>query len=440
MSLEALRKSLKAESDSLDTLRTAASAPEATDADFTALKAQTDKVKGISDRIDAIEAAEKAGAKAAAPVETSPAEVRRVYAEAANPIDKSAGFAIGALMAGAAAVKSGQATSIRAALEENGLGQIADRFEGLSRSKQLSSTINTGGILVPPSMATEMIEFLRPSTAFLSNSPRRVPLVNGSYYQAAGNTGASAAYGAENGVPGYSEATFRDVTLRSKELMGKTAISNALISRGITAIRSFVETDLREAMSETMDRAMFLGTGLQQNPLGVYNVPGIGTRTAANATAPTIAQVEADLNWALNYLGTRNVNIATARWTMRLETATYLRSMRDGNGNRYYPEMLGNSPTLNGIPVAITTNLPNNLGGSSDGSHMSLIAYTHVLFGEEDGITIKASDVASYTDGGSAMRSAFERDETVMMTIAKHDVGLRHLAAVALLDTVRWGR
>jgi HK97 family phage major capsid protein len=438
MSLEALRKSLKTESDSLDTLRTAASAPEATDADFTALKAQTDKVKGISDRIDAIEAAEKAGAKAAAPVETSPAEVRRVYAEAANPIDKSAAFTMGAVLAGMAAVKHGHFGSVREALEKSGMVGVADRFEDLSRSKQLSSSQNTAGILVPPTMATEILDFLRPRTAFLQNDPTRVPMENGAYYQAAGNTGASSNYGAENAAATYSEATFRDINLNAKELKAKTAISNTLLSRGVAGIRGFVERDLRRSMSETMDRAMFLGNGQQQVPMGIYNISGIPKQTATNSATPNAAQVDADARWAINSLADGNVNLASARWTMSLQTAGFLEDMRDGNGNFLFPTMQGQDKTWKSLPVSVTTNLPTNINGNQ--SHISLAAYEHVMFGEEEGIVLRASTEASYTDAAGVIRSAAERNETVMFAFAKHDVGIGHLRAIALLEGVRWGR
>jgi HK97 family phage major capsid protein len=437
MSLEALRKSLSEKTAGLAALKANVAADTATDADLTALTTATAEVKALSERIDSLVEADAVAAKAAQPVRTptAPAQAKQ------HPQDDKAEFTLGVLMAGMAATKAGEASSVREALEKNGFTAIADRFENLS-GKQLSSSINSGGVLVPPTMATEIIEFLRPSTAFLQNNPRRVPLENGSFFQSGGATGASASYGRENSVPAYSEATFRDVQLFAKELQGKTAISNRLLQRGVAAIRSFVDIDLRSALSERMDLNLFVGSGLQASPLGIYNIPGIGARNAASTLTPTIAQVDADLNWAMNFLGTRNVNVASAKWTMRFETATFLRSMRDGNGNLFFPEMNNSAPLLKGLPVAITTNLPNNLfdGSNSDNSHLSLVAYDHVIFGEEDGITVRVSTEGSYTDGAGNIRSAVERNETVMFAEARHDVGVRQTAAIALLNLVRWGR
>ena len=102
--------------------------------------------------------------------------------------------------------------------------------------------------------------------------------------------------------------------------------------------------------------------------------------------------------------------------------------------------MQGERKTLKGFPVLITTNLPTNLGGNGDGSHISLVASNQVYFGEQPGLQVKVSTEATYTDASGQLRSAAERNETVMFMFMHHDVGLRHLAAIALLDTVRWGR
>jgi HK97 family phage major capsid protein len=434
MSLETLRKGLKDKSEAHKLLIEKATAPESSAADIDALNASTAELENLQKSFDAVEKAEAAAARAAQPVKT-PVKAEPTVKQ--HAVDDTAGFTLGVIMGGMAMVKSGSAPNLREALESTGFTAIADSFENLS-GKQLASITATGNLLVPPTMASEIIEFLRPSTTFLQASPRRVPLENGSYFQSGGSTGATASYGRENSVPAYSEATFRDINLFAKELQGKTAISNLLLKRGVSGVRSFVDQDLRSAMAEAMDLNMFLGDGLQNRPLGVYNVPGISTRAAQDAVAPTAAQIDADARWAINAL--ININLAQAKWVMSQETAGFLEDVRDANGNPMYPSMGLANPTFKKIPVLVTTNLPTNLGAGSNRSHISLTAYNHVLLGEEDGITVRVSDNATYTDAGGNLRSAFERDETVMIAVARHDVGVRHLRSVALLTDVRWGR
>jgi HK97 family phage major capsid protein len=436
MSLETLRKGLKDKSEAHKLLIDKASAPEATAEDIAALEKSTSELEAQQKSFDVVEKAEAAAAKAAQPAAT-PAATPKSEARVKHAVDDSGAFTLGVVMGGLAMVKSGNARNLREALDDTGFTAIGDRFENLS-GKQLSSITATGNLLVPPAMASEIIEFLRPSTTFLQAGPRRVPLENGSYFQSGGSTGASAGYGRENSVPGYSEATFRDINLFAKELQGKTAISNTLLKRGVSGIRAFVDDDLRAAMAETMDLNMFLGDGLQNRPLGIYNIPGTSSRVATNSASPTAAQIDADARWAINAL--ININLAAGKWTMSQETAGYLEDVRDGNGNPMYPSMGAANPTFKKIPVLVTTNLPTNLGAGSNRSHISLIAYNHVLLGEEDGITVRVSSEAAYTDASGNLRSAAERDETVMFAVARHDVGVRHTRAVALLTDVQWGR
>ena len=436
MSLETLRKSLKEKSEAVTNLAQKFALDNSTAEDRTALEAATADLEGVQKKYDLLETAEKAAAGAAKPV-SDPVGAKKFAQVKQHQIDDEPIFITGVAMAGMAAVKSGQFPNLREALDESGFTQIADRLEGMS-GKQLQSSVPTGAGLVLPTMAADIIEFLRPQTAFIQNNPRRVPLENGTHFQAGANTGAVASYGKENSVPAYSEATFRDINLFSKELMGKTAISNKLLKRGVTQIRQFVEYDLRSAMSETMDLNMFLGDGAQNRPLGIYNVPGINARAAVDSLTPTVAQIDGDARWAVNSL--MNVPRVGWAWTMSQETIGYLEDLRDGNGNPIYPSMQGDNKTFKGFPVTQTTNLPTNLGVGGNRSHVSLIAWPHVFFGEEDAIGLRASSEATYTDAAGNLRSCFERDETLMITTASHDAGVRHLRAVAILTDVRWGR
>lgn len=439
MSLEALRKSLTDKAQALPALKEKVARPDATAEDKAALDSEVAEMTKIAGQIESIEEADKIASKAAAPAASPAAPTARIERRAKAAEDTGV-FSAAVLGIAAAAVKAGKASSIGEVLENAGYAGVVDDFLAAGGQKQLVASGNPGGILVPPSMASEIIEFLRPSTTFLQAGPRRVPMPNGSYYQAGGNTGASAAYGAENAPAAYSEATFRDLNLSAKELKGKTAISNMLLDFGLPQIRQFVEVDLRGAMSEAMDLNLFLGDGAQSRPLGVYNIPGIGTAAATNSTTPTVVQCDADYAKAENHLALANVNLSSVKVTMSRQTARYLADLRDGNGNLIYPSMQGTNKVWKDYPVLISTNLPSNLGGGSNESHISFIAWDHVFFGEAPGVEFKVSDVAAYTDAGGNMRSAAERNETVMFTFMRHDVGMRHLAAAYTLTAVKWGR
>ena len=47
-------------------------------------------------------------------------------------------------------------------------------------------------------------------------------------------------------------------------------------------------------------------------------------------------------------------------------------------------------------------------------------------------------ELYEFKDASGTMQAAFSRDETLMRMIMQHDIGLRHLAAVAVLKGVTW--
>ena len=120
---------------------------------------------------------------------------------------------------------------------------------------------------------------------------------------------------------------------------------------------------------------------------------------------------------------------------MAPRTALYLMNLRDGNGNMAFPEMANGMLRMK--PFKMTTQIPTNLGGGTE-SELYLADFAQVVVGEHMGIEVAMSTEAAYVDGTGTMRAAFSRDETVMRAIVQHDIGMRHLAALAILTGVTW--
>lgn len=399
----------------------------------------TTEIKTVEAEVKALEDAEQTLARtSAAPVDDPAAQTQTAAAAPKEAHDFKA--KIGLLAIATAMAKNSKSDPLDV-LRKGGYGGLADEFSAsTARLKSLNaSTAIGGGVLIPENMSEEIIEFLRPMTAFLRGNPRRIPMPNGNYTQAGGATGAQAAYGTELANAAVTEPTFRDINMVAKKLSALLPMSNDLLKFSISGARAFVEADLRGALTETMDVNMFRGDGLQGRPLGLFNIPGIGTAAATNSTTPTIANVDADLRKAINYLTTRNVSLATAAWVIGRRTLGYIEDLRDGNGNLAFPTLQAANPTLKRIPVIDTTNLPENLGVGGNEGVIALIAFGHVLFGEASALEFKASDEAAYYDAGGTMRSAFQRDETLILGMMHHDVALRHLPAVHTLTAVKYG-
>ena len=434
MNLEQLRSALKSMIEGLDAIEKAASADDATAEQADAFNKALDEIDATKAKIKAAERAEAARAAAAEPANQS-VDGDTIAATPRKSVDGI--LKSGLVILAKASVARGVFKTMEDALETNGYGQIVDE---LGQKSLMAGNSAAGGFLVPDTMSSEIIEFLRPQTAFLRGNPRNTPMPNGSYTQPGGATGAVTGYGEELANAGVTEQTFREINMTAKELKTIIPVSNQFLDFSLSSARQFVEQDLRDSASETMDAKMFRGMGTNGEPLGLYNIPGIGTAVAVDATSPTIAQIDVDLRKAINGLVARTnpVNLNGAAWVISRRILGYLEDIRDANGNFAYPTLQGDNKTLKGVRVLDTTNIPENLGGGNNEGFISLVAFPHVLFGESGGAEVAVSDQASYTRLGTTY-SAFQRGETLMKITQRHDVGLRHAHAVFVLTAVKWG-
>lgn len=307
-------------------------------------------------------------------------------------------------------------------------------------ANQNMATGAAGGFLVPEAVSGEVIELLRPASVVSAMGPRFIPMPNGNLTTNRRATGASFSYGGEQQDIDVTGITLGQVRLSAKKLSGLIPISNDLLRSSGTAIDRLVRDDAVADAALMQDRYFLRGLGTEYAPRGLryqnvgtsYETTHILTMTAT----PDLAKVTTDLGRMELALANANVVVTGAHWAMSPRTQMYLQNLRDGNGNYAFPEVANGQ--LRRKPIHVTTQIPQNLGGGTE-SEILLVAPEHVMIGEHMGIEIAMSTEAAYVDGTSTLVSAFSRDETLMRMILQHDIGLRHLAAVAVLTGVTWG-
>lgn len=307
-------------------------------------------------------------------------------------------------------------------------------------AQQTAGTGAQGGFLVPEDVSGEIIELLRPASVVMSFEPRIVPMPSGNITMNRIAIGTNATYIGERGPIGATGMQLGQVKLSSKKLAALVPISNDLLKTASTAADALVRDDLILSLATRADLAFIRGAGTQFSPLGMRNqLLGSAFEAtnilAANATV-NLVNVTTDLGRLELALMNANVMMTRPGWIMAPRTMMFLMNLRDGNGNKAFPEV--ENGMLRGKPVRATTNVPINLGGGTE-SEIYLADFVHVLIGEEHGIEFAVSTDAAYIDASSNMQASFSTDETVIRAIAKHDFGLRHLPAVAVLTAVTWG-
>jgi HK97 family phage major capsid protein len=308
-------------------------------------------------------------------------------------------------------------------------------------ANQNMGTGSAGGFLVQEDVSAEVIELLRPASVVMSLQPQIIDMPNGNMTMNRLATGASAGYIGEQQDAPATGVIFGQVKLSAKKLGALIPISNDLIRANSQQADRIVRDDLVAALAQRTDLGFLRGSGTQFSPLGMRNqntgTPFAATHVLTMTATPTLATATNDMGRLRRALRTAEVAMIRPGWIMSPRTEQWLMDLRDGNGNLAFDAEMQNG-RLRGFPYRVTTQIPENLGGGTE-SELYLADFAQVVVGEHMGIDVAVSTEAAYRDAGANLQAAFSRDETVMRAIAQHDIGLRHLPAVAILTGVTWG-
>ena len=439
MNLAQLRARLKALTGELDVLTTKDSM---TAEDISAIEAKTVEIEEVEKSIGILEKAEAAKARAAVPA-NAPAETTERTVPAQVKKELTTAEKIGTMVfCMAKSYKEDGARGPKATfktMEAAGFGELAKEFAAAQQRALNSGSASAGGVLVPEDMSSEIIDILRPSTTFLRGNPRRISLANGAYKLPAAASGATANWRGEGKPIQVSQPTFKDINLTAKFLDAMVPLTNQLIRWSLADVRAWVERDMSLEMGTKLDYAAYFGAGTQHTPLGITNIPGVFRVSALGGTAPTVAQIETGARAAELAMEGKNLPMMSAAWIMAPRTRTYLADLRDGNGNRYFPELQGANPTWRGRPVMSTTQVSIVGGGSTDETEILLVNFDDIYYGEGAGISFGVSTEATYINANGQAVSAFQNDLTLIKASLEADVDMKYLEAVSVIEGVRWG-
>ena len=322
--------------------------------------------------------------------------------------------------------------------------QIAEKEWGESGlfANQNMGTGAAGGFLVPEDVSSEVIELLRPASVVMAMGPQVVDMPSANLTMNRLATGANASYIGEQSDAPATGVQFGQVKLSAKKLAALIPISNDLLRASGTSADRIVRDDLVTSLAQRGDLAFLRGSGTQFSPLGLRN-QHIGTPFAAShvltmTATPTVATARTDLGRLETALMNADVPMLRPGWLLAPRVSQWLRNLTlAGVETLAFPEM--SQGVLRGFPYRVTTQIPINLGGGTNESEIFFADWAQVVVGEHMGIEVALSTEAAYRDVNNNLQAAFSRDETVMRAIAQHDIGLRHLPAVAILTGVTWG-
>ncbi|EQM72023.1 phage major capsid protein [Pseudomonas tohonis] len=396
---------------------------------FTELEGQ---ITALTDRIARAEVAERAAAASAVPVEEGAQGIQSPPGTIEGPHSPKpvAGAKVAQMVRLLAATQGNQQMAAQMA-KEGGFG--ADVAMALN-----TVTPGAGGVLVPENFSTELIELLRPKSVVRAMGCRTLPLNNGNLTLPRIRKGTTVQYiGADTDIP-VTGMEFADLKLSAKTLAAIVPIANDLIAyAGVSPrVDEHVVLDLTESTSLAEDLHFLRSPGSDVLPKGTRFWAHPGNLVPA-PLKDDLQSVEFFLSAILLRLEGANAHMASPGWVMAPRTRRWLASLRDGNGNKVYPEL--DQKMLKGYPVGITTQIPINLGDKGEESEIHFVDFGDCYIGEGDGLVINFSSEATYKNADGEVVSAFQRNQTLIRVIAKHDFGPRHIESVAIGTGVRWG-
>lgn len=396
---------------------------------FTQLEAQ---VNGLTEKISRAEAAERMAAASAVPVNESAQGITSPPVHISGPFNEPTKPGVAMAQMVRLLVQAGGNQHQAAEMAKAG-GYGADVHMALS-----TVTPGGGGVLVPENFSTSVIESLRPKSVIRRMGAVSLPLNNGNLTmpRIIGNT--QVAYlGAEEDIQ-VTDMQFEDMKLTAKKSAALVPIANDLLAyAGVNPrIDGQVSSDLSVSMGLSEDLHFIRSAGGGSLPKGLRYWAPAGNVLPAPAGA-TLAIVDLYLGSMMLRLETANVELDGCGWIMAPRTLRWLQSLRDGNGNKAYPEI--DLVLLKGYKVALTTQIPTNLGAGGNESEIYFVNFADCYIGEDTTLAIAISTEASYKDAGGNTVSAFQRDQTLIRVISKHDFGPRHVESVAVGTGITWG-
>lgn len=321
----------------------------------------------------------------------------------------------------------------------------------------------SGGFIVPPDYVNEVIELLRPIAVVRSSGPRVMPMPRGTMTMPAQTSAATASYGTEVQKIAASQQTLGQIVASFKKLTALVPVTNDMMRYADPAVDAFVRDDLVKVLALREDLAFLLGDGTQAGPtgytafanrfalasggsVGVWSSTGnstaaVGGNFITSNETYTLATVAQELGGLVNKIDTANVPDMHRVWFMHPRSFNYLYNVQNSLGVYVYREELSKG-TLLGYPVKKSTQLPINIrdatSAQTDCSFVILAEMTETMILDSMSLELAVSREGMYVDSGGATISAFQNDQTLIRAIAEHDFQIRHDAAVAIAQFVRW--
>lgn len=304
-----------------------------------------------------------------------------------------------------------------------------------TRKKAMETQDNSsGGFLVPTEVSQDIIELLRPESIGIGLGITVLSGLTGGNWEVPAGRGGIVTYWVREGVAlTPSDESWGQVTLKPKEIGALVTMSLQFAKRARPDAENYIRMRLAQELALGIDKAIFMGTGGENQPLGLWNTPGIETLTlgggnGADFTLEDIVDAEGKLEDNDALMG--KLALAMHPKIKRKLKKTRIAQYSGDTGGEYLFKGFTDAALAEflGYPFKTTTQLPTNLvvGGSGDISPMFFANWQDILLGQWGNF-----EIAVATQAGQA----FEKRQMLMRITQEVDVAIaRKQSVCAILD------
>ena len=290
--------------------------------------------------------------------------------------------------------------------------------EVLQRGLNTSNAESTIGL---DFMAQSFIEMLRNRAVVLPNvtllnglsSPVKIPRQSG---------GATAYWLKEGQAPNNSDQSFDQVALTPKTLGAYTDITRKLLLENSIDVENLVRRDLATTLAQEIDRVIINGSGKDNEPLGILNLPDLASVAIGANGGPLswkqVVQLETEI-------AADNTDIGQLYYITNARVRGQLKQTEKATNTAQF--LMQEGALLNGYQTLVSNQVPSNLlkGTAKNLSALIFANLYDVIVGMWGGLDLTVDPYSMSTSG------------TVrLVALQDIDIAFRHLESFAAIKDI----
>jgi len=336
----------------------------------------------------------------------------------------------------AAKAKAGSTQDLIEAADREGYQDVVDLYE---KDVHSASDPANGGVLIPESMANEIIE-LRDNATIMRQIAGNSITIAGSHRIPREFSRITSYWADESEDFTVGKMDLDEDMIYPKKLTTAAVLSHELVADSVRDVNGMVTRRMMRDHGLKEDVTFLRGVGGSKQPTGLKGFIESGNTFERTGTG-TVANIRTDLVEAVRILKAANHSTDGAAWILNSDIWAGLMDKLSSSQDTtpFATEMLAGR--LLGLPFFETNQIPNNLDASGDGSNdeseLYLVVRPYMVIADAEGMRLDASRDASYKLDGTLV-SAFSRDQIVHRLITRSDFYYEYSDGAVLVEGIDW--